>query len=112
MRNGFHAAVLRCRMAGFVVYFAIQTSQQKVYMATVPDPSAVLGQGVVLMLAGMGIVFFFLALLVATTGLSMKFFAKFNGILGEDAPKKAPRLAAAADDDANMALAIAVALNR
>ncbi len=81
-------------------------------MSTVPDPSAVLGQGVVLMLAGMGIVFFFLALLVATTGLSMKFFARFNGILGEDTAKKAPRPPAAARDRAPTAPAPAGALGR
>ena len=72
---------------------------------------AVLGQGLVLMIAGMGIVFLFLLLLVATTGSTMKFVSRFDSILGTDAPKKAPPAPATRDDDANVALAIAVALN-
>lgn len=68
-----------------------------------------IGQGIVLMLAGMGIVYVFLSVLIAVTKLSMKGIARFDGILPQDAPKKAaPK--AAADDDANVALAIAVAL--
>ena len=68
----------------------------------------VLGQGLVLMLAGMGIVFIFLAVLILTTNVSMKGIARFNHILPEDAPKKKP--APKANDDENIALAIAVAL--
>ena len=62
------------------------------------------------MLAGMGIVYLFLLVLIAVTLMSMKGIAKFDSILPQDAPKKkaAPK---AADDDANVALAIAVALN-
>ncbi|MBQ4471532.1 MAG: OadG family protein [Kiritimatiellae bacterium] len=69
-----------------------------------------IGQGIVLMLAGMGIVYLFLLVLIAVTLMSMKGIAKFDSILPQDAPKKkaAPK---AADDDANVALAIAVALN-
>ena len=69
-----------------------------------------IGQGIVLMLAGMGIVYLFLLVLIAVTLMSMKGIAKFDSILPQDAPKKkaAPK---AADDDANVALAIAVAIN-
>ena len=69
----------------------------------------VLGQGVVLMIAGMGIVFLFLALLIFVTKFSMQGVAKFDAILPDAAPKKKPA-AAAGNDDANLALAIAVAL--
>ena len=72
--------------------------------------TAVLGQGLVLMVAGMGIVYLFLLLLVAVTGTAMKFFARFDGILGAEAPKKPA--AAPAAGDADVALAIAVPLNR
>ena len=68
-----------------------------------------IGQGVVLMLAGMGIVYLFLGVLIAVTKFSMKGVARFDSILPQDAPKKAPAKAAS-NDDANMALAIAVAL--
>ena len=68
----------------------------------------VLGQGLVLMLAGMGIVFIFLVLLIITTNVSMKGIARFDHILLQDAPKKKP--APKSDDDDNIALAIAVAL--
>ena len=68
----------------------------------------VLGQGLVLMLAGMGIVFIFLALLIITTNVSMKGIARFDHILPQDAPKKKP--APKSDNDDNIALAIAVAL--
>ena len=68
----------------------------------------VLGQGLVLMLAGMGIVFIFLVLLIITTNVSMKGIARFDHILPQDAPKKKP--APKSDDDDNIALAIAVAL--
>ena len=61
------------------------------------------------MIAGMGIVYFFLSLLIVVTTLSMGTVARFAAILPQDAPKKKPA-AAAADDDANVALAIAVAL--
>lgn len=72
----------------------------------------VLGQGLVLMLAGMGIVFAFLLVLVAVTLLTMKPIAKFNGIFPQDAPKKAPAKKAATDSDADVALAIAVAMGQ
>ena len=70
-----------------------------------------IGQGVVLMLAGMGIVFAFLVVLILVTSVSMKGIARFDSILPQDAPKKKPAPRASGDDDANVALAIAVALN-
>ncbi len=69
-----------------------------------------IGQGLVLMLAGMGIVYCFLIVLIIVTKVSMKGIARFDGILPQDAPKKKPAAAKASDDDANIALAIAVAL--
>ena len=71
----------------------------------------ILAQGLVLMLAGMGIVFAFLIVLIAVTLFSMKGIARFDHILPQDAPKKKPA-AAAANDDENIAVAIAVAMNR
>ena len=69
-----------------------------------------IGQGLVLMLAGMGIVYAFLTILIVVTRVSMAGIARFDSILPSEAPKKRPA-PAAADDDANVALAIAVALN-
>ena len=66
-------------------------------------------QGLVLMGFGMGFVYAFLSLLIVVTKLSMKGIANFNSILPQEAPKKKPA-AAAGNDDANVALAIAVAL--
>ncbi len=68
----------------------------------------IIAQGLVLMIAGMGIVFAFLVILILTTLVSMKGIARFDRILPQDAPKKKP--AAASNDDENIALAIAVAL--
>jgi len=70
----------------------------------------VLGQGLVLMIAGMGIVYFFLTILIVITNVSMKGIGKFDSILPQDAPKKKPAAKAAGGDDANVALAIAVAV--
>ncbi len=70
----------------------------------------IIGQGLVLMAAGMGIVYVFLTVLIFVTKGSSSFVAKFDGILPQDAPKKTPKKAVAADDDANIALALAVAL--
>ena len=68
-----------------------------------------ISQGLVLMIAGMGIVYLFLITLIIVTKISMKGISNFDSILPQDAPKKKPA-AAATDDDANIALAIAVAL--
>lgn len=73
---------------------------------------AVMGQGLVLMIAGMGIVYMFLAVLIVVSRYSSAFVAKFDSILPQDAPKKALRPAAAAAGDADVALAIAVALKK
>ena len=70
---------------------------------------AVLGQGVVLMIAGMGIVYLFLTLLIYVTRGSCAVVSKFDSIIPDDQPKKKPA-AKAANDDENVALAIAVAL--
>lgn len=69
----------------------------------------ILLQGLVLMLAGMGIVFAFLVVLIVMTATSMKGIARFDNILPQDAPKKKPA-ASTSNDDENIALAIAVAL--
>ena len=71
---------------------------------------AVLGQGLVLMVAGMGIVYLFLIVLIVVAKYASAFVSRFDGILPQEAPKKAPR-PAASSDDADVALAIAVALN-
>lgn len=77
------------------------------------DRYMLIKQGVVLLVSGMGIVFFFLAVLVAVTSLSAKIIPRFNHILPDEAPKKksAPK-AAASDDGEAIALAIAVARAR
>ena len=63
------------------------------------------------MLAGMGIVYVFLSILIVVTKFSMKGIARFDSILPQEAPKKKPAAAKGpSDDDANIALAIAVAL--
>ena len=72
---------------------------------------AVLLQGLVLMIAGMGIVYIFLSVLILVTKTSMQGLAKFDSILPQDAPKKKPA-PKAGNDDENVALAIAVALQR
>ena len=67
-------------------------------------------QGLVLMGFGMGFVFAFLVFLIVVTKVSMSFVGRFDSILPQDAPKKKPAAAASGNDDANIALAIAVAL--
>ena len=77
------------------------------------DRYMLIKQGVVLLVSGMGIVFFFLAVLVAVTSLSAKIIPRFNHILPDEAPKKKPAPKAAASDDGEaIALAIAVARAR
>ena len=72
---------------------------------------AVLGQGLVLMIAGMGIVYLFLTILIFVTKYSLGFLTRFDSILPEEGTKKpAAKKPAAGGDDANIALAIAVAL--
>ena len=71
---------------------------------------AVLGQGLVLMIAGMGIVYIFLSVLIVVTKVTMRGIANFDSILPQEAPKKKPVAKVSGSDDANIALAIAVAL--
>ena len=66
-------------------------------------------QGLVLMGFGMGFVYAFLALLILVTKCSMGLVARFDSILPQDAPKKKPA-AAAGNADADIALAIVVAM--
>ena len=70
-----------------------------------------LAQGLVLLVAGMGIVFSFLAVLVLTMQVMARIVPRFNYVLPDEEPKKKPAPAAASDDSA-VALAIAVALSR
>lgn len=77
------------------------------------DRVELIKQGVVLLISGMGIVYFFLAVLVAVTTLSAKIIPRFNHILPDEAPKKKPApKAVASNDDEAIALAIAVARAR
>ena len=69
--------------------------------------------GLVLLVAGMGIVFVFLGLLVIVTNVTMRFFARFNNLIPDTTPKpKAKANPVAASDEAAIALAIAVARAR
>lgn len=72
---------------------------------------AIIGQGLVLMVAGMGIVYLFLTVLIFVARYASAFVSRFDHIIPQEAPKKAPKKAAASDDDANVALAIAVAMS-
>ncbi len=67
------------------------------------------GVGIVLMVAGMGIVYTFLCVLIVVAKYASAFVSRFDYIFPKDAPKKAPK-PAASSDDADVALAIAVAL--
>ena len=69
-----------------------------------------IGQGLVLMAAGMGIVYLFLIMLIFVTKLAMAGVSRFDSILPDAAPKAKPRAAAEAGDGENVALAIAVAM--
>lgn len=56
---------------------------------------AVLGQGVVLMVAGMGIVYLFLWVLIVISEKASQFISRFDYVIPDEAPKKAKRVAAA-----------------
>ncbi|MDD2598700.1 MAG: OadG family protein [Kiritimatiellae bacterium] len=71
----------------------------------------ILSQGLVLLIAGMSIVFLFLAMLVFVMTATSKFIPKFNHILPDDKPRKRPTKSAASDDTA-IAIAIAVAASQ
>jgi oxaloacetate decarboxylase (Na+ extruding) subunit gamma len=77
---------------------------------------AILMQGLVLLLAGMGIVYAFLSVLVLVMNVSSRVVPRFNHILPDDEPKKKPRAAGRAHapdaDDAQVAVAIAAAVAR
>jgi oxaloacetate decarboxylase gamma subunit len=72
---------------------------------------AILLQGLVLLVAGMGIVYLFLTLLVWVMNRSAAIVPRFNHILPDDEPKKRARPAARADDDAVL-IAVAIAAAR
>lgn len=71
-------------------------------------------QGIVLLVAGIGIVFAFLSLLVAVMLVSAKIIPRFNHILPDESPsgKKAARGRAAKPGDDAIAVAIAAAILR
>ncbi|MFO7937220.1 MAG: OadG family protein [Kiritimatiellia bacterium] len=69
---------------------------------------AILSQGLVLLLAGMGIVFAFLSVLVCVMSASAKIIPKFNYILPDATPKKRPAKSSSANSD-NTEIAIAIA---
>jgi sodium pump decarboxylase gamma subunit len=71
---------------------------------------AEIGQGLVLMGVGMSIVYLFLTTLIFVTKCACTWIGKFDSILPQDAPKKAAPKAVASNTDADIALAIAVAL--
>ena len=61
------------------------------------------------MIAGMGIVYVFLSILILVTRTTMSAIGRFDSIIPQEAPKKSVKKAAENDDE-NVALAIAVAL--
>ena len=74
---------------------------------------AILLQGLVLLVSGMGIVFLFLALLVWVMNRSAQIVQRFNHILPDDEPRKkknrsAPATERAGSDDVKVAIAVAV----
>jgi oxaloacetate decarboxylase (Na+ extruding) subunit gamma len=70
---------------------------------------AILSQGLVLLVAGMGIVFAFLGVLVFIMSLSAKVIPRFNHILPDHEPKRKSAKTTAGTDDTEIAIAIAVA---
>jgi len=76
---------------------------------------AILMQGLVLLVAGMGIVYLFLMLLVWVMNRAASFVVRFNYILPDEAPKKKPRPETqhiTHSDDALIAVAVAAAQAR
>lgn len=74
---------------------------------------AILMQGLVLLVAGMGIVYLFLSLLVWVMNRSAQIIPRLNHILPDEEPKKKPRAAAMTtvqDEGAFIAAAIAAAV--
>ena len=72
----------------------------------------IIEQGLVLMVAGMSIVFVFLYVLVLVMQLTGRIVPRFNHLLPDIAPKSAPPPAAVVRDDAVIAVAIAAAVAR
>ena len=70
---------------------------------------AILMQGLVLLIAGMGIVFAFLAVLVFVMTATSKVIPKLNHILPDEQPKKRPAKSSVSHDDTAIAIAIAAA---
>jgi len=67
-------------------------------------------QGLVLLIAGMGIVFAFLAMLVLVMSATSKVIPKLNHILPDEQPRKRPaNRSASSHDDTAIAIAIAAA---
>lgn len=56
---------------------------------------ALMGQGLVLMIAGMGIVYAFLYVLILLSEWSSRFVSKFDRLVPDEAPRKKARTAAA-----------------
>ena len=57
---------------------------------------AILGQGIVLMVAGMGIVYLFLWVLIIISEKSSKFVSRFDFLIPDEAPRKAKKAVASA----------------
>ncbi len=69
---------------------------------------AILMQGLVLLAAGMGIVYLFLSLLVWVMNRSAQIIPRFNHILPDEEPKKKTRLTQkTVHDDSPIAIALA-----
>jgi len=69
---------------------------------------AILMQGLVLLVAGMSIVYLFLSLLVWVMNRSAQIIPRLNHILPDEEPKKKPRQAQkAVQDDTPIAIALA-----
>ncbi|MDR2849957.1 MAG: OadG family protein [Verrucomicrobiota bacterium] len=66
-------------------------------------------QGLVLLVAGMGIVYLFLSLLVWVMDRSSKVISRFSYILPDEEPKKKPRAAVKPAGDATEVIAVAIA---
>ena len=54
-----------------------------------------MGQGLVLMVAGMGIVYVFLYVLIVVSNTASRFVSRFNHVIPDDSPKKIRRSAGA-----------------
>ena len=57
---------------------------------------AILGQGIVLMVAGMGIVYLFLWVLIIISEKSSKFVSRFDFLIPDEVPRKAKKAVTAA----------------